>query len=64
MILRHVNDRVTRKHYIKPPTLEAIAAMRRLSEFFSAIEKPGLLPTCSPASLSTGQVSRSVEWLQ
>jgi hypothetical protein len=32
MVLRHSNDRVTRKHYIKPPTLEAIAAMRRLSE--------------------------------
>jgi integrase len=34
MVLRHSNDRVTRKHYIKRPTLEAIAAMRRLSETF------------------------------
>lgn len=63
MILRHANDRVTRKHYIKPPTLEAIAAMRRLSESFSAIEKPELLPTCSPESPSTAQETTSVEWV-
>jgi hypothetical protein len=64
MILRHANDRVTRKHYIKPPTLEAIAAMRRLSEFFSAIEKPGLLPICSPTSPSTPKETTPVEWVQ
>jgi len=63
MILRHANDRVTRKHYIKPPSLEAIAAMRRLSEFFSSIEKPELLPTCSPESPSTTQETTSVEWV-
>jgi len=61
--LRHANDRVTRKHYIKPPTLEAIAAMRRLSESFSAIEKPGLLPTCSPETPITAQETTSVEWI-
>src|ERR1035438_6789136 len=48
MVLRHSNDRVTRKHYIKPPTLEAIAAMRRLSETLLALEKPKMLPNCSP----------------
>src|ERR1022692_4489208 len=64
MILRHANDRVTRKHYIKPPTLEAVAAMRRLSESFSAIEKPRLLPTCSPESPSPAQKTTSVEWVQ
>jgi hypothetical protein len=42
------NDRVTRKRYIKPPTIEAIAAMRRFSETFSALEKPKLLSSCSP----------------
>jgi hypothetical protein len=64
MILRHANDRVTRKHYIKPPTLEAVAAMRRLSESFSAIEKPTLLPTCSPESPSTAPKATLVEWVQ
>ena len=29
MILRHSNDRVTRKHHIKPPSIEAVAAMQR-----------------------------------
>jgi integrase len=48
MVLRHSNDRVTRKHYIKPPTLEAIAAMRRLSETLLALDKPKMLPNCSP----------------
>ena len=38
MILRHTNDRVTRKHYIKPALVEAIAAMRRLSEALSKVE--------------------------
>lgn len=64
MILRHANDRVTRKHYIKPPTLEAIAAMRRLSESFSALEKPSLLPTCSPEHPSTHKETTTVEWVQ
>jgi hypothetical protein len=32
MLLRHTNDWVTRKHYIKPPSIEAVSAMRRLSE--------------------------------
>jgi hypothetical protein len=44
MVLRHSNDRVTRKHYIKPPTLEAVAAMRRLSETLLALDKR----KCSP----------------
>jgi integrase len=45
MILRHANDRVTRKHYIKPPTLEAIAAMRRLSESFRRSKSRDWSPT-------------------
>jgi hypothetical protein len=35
MILRHTNDRVTKKHQIKPPSLESTMAMRQLSETFS-----------------------------
>ena len=35
MILRHTNDRVTKKHHIKPPSLESTMAMRQLSERFS-----------------------------
>jgi integrase len=64
MILRHSNDRVTRKHYIKPPTLEAVAAMRRLSETFLGIEKQRLLPGCSPVVPNTGHGAGSVEWVQ
>ena len=48
MVLRHTNDRVTRKHYIKPPSIEAIAAMQRLSDTLSTMQKPELLPNCSP----------------
>jgi hypothetical protein len=64
MILRHANDRVMRKHHIKPPTLEAIAAMRRLSETFSAIENPVLLPTRSPDGPSPAEKTTAVEWIQ
>src|SRR5438270_9009803 len=64
MILRHANDRVTRKHYIKPPTIEAIAAMRRLSESFSAIERPDLLPTCSPSGQNAVQKTPNLDWVQ
>lgn len=48
MILRHSNDRITRKHYTKPPSIEAIAAMRRLSEMLSTMKTRELLPNCSP----------------
>jgi hypothetical protein len=34
MILRHTNDRVTKKHHSKPPSLESTMAMRQLSETF------------------------------
>jgi len=64
MILRHSNDRVTRKHYIKPPTLEAIAAMKKLSETLSAIEKPKLLPKCSPEASEGAQGTEEVRWVQ
>ena len=52
MVLRHSNDRVTRKHYIKPPSIEAITAMRQLSEKLSTIKTPKLLPNCSPEVLN------------
>jgi integrase len=44
MVLRHSNDRVTRKHYIKPPSVEAVSAMRRLSEVFLTLKRPEMLP--------------------
>lgn len=64
MVLRHSNDRVTRKHYIKPPTIEAIAAMRRFSETFSAMEKPKLLPSCSPEAREEVKGTTVAPWLQ
>jgi len=48
MILRHTNDRVTRKHYIKPPSTEARAAMRLLSDGFSSLGGVKLLPKTAP----------------
>jgi hypothetical protein len=53
MILRHANDRVTRKHYIKPPTLEAIAAREApVREFFVA-PKAGFAPRLFPRAFET-----------
>lgn len=63
MVLRHSNDRVTRKHYIKPPTLEAIAAMRRLSETLLALEKPKLLPNCSPEGPKEPEGTADTHWI-
>lgn len=64
MVLRHSNDRVTRKHYIKPPTLEAIAAMRRLSETILALDKPKMLPNCSPESSERVEIAAEIPWVQ
>jgi hypothetical protein len=55
---------VTWKHYIKPPTLEAIAAMKTLSETLSAIEKPKLLPNCSPEASEEAEGTEEVRWVQ
>ena len=43
MILRHTNDRVTHKHYIKPAPVEAVSPTRQLAETFSKVETPQLL---------------------
>jgi len=67
MILRHTNDRVTRKHYIKPAPVEAIAAMRQLSEAFSKVETPKLLanaPQNSPQTVESGEPTTGSKWLQ
>jgi integrase len=64
MVLRHSNDRVTRKHYIKPPTLEAIAAMRRLSETILALDKPKMLPNCSPESSERVEIAAEIPWVR
>jgi integrase len=64
IVLRHSNDRVTRKHYIKPPTLEAIAAMRRLSETLLALDKPKLLPNCSPEDPKEVERTAETQWVQ
>jgi hypothetical protein len=67
MILRHTNDRVTRKHYIKPAPVEAIAAMRQLSETFSKVETPKLLlgaPQNAPQGVESGEPTTGSKWLQ
>lgn len=64
MVLRHSNKRVTRKHYIKPPSIEAVSAMQRLSEMLSTIKAPKLLPNCSPGApkeVEVGGQFRSVQ---
>jgi integrase len=64
IILRHTNDRVTRKHYIKPPSIEAIAAMRRLSETLVTLEGSKLLPNCSPEAPQVPLETTNVRWVQ
>ena len=64
MVLRHTNDRVTRKHYIKPASIEAIAAMRQLSETLSALPKPQLLPNCSPQVPEASMGTAEAGWIQ
>jgi integrase len=64
MVLRHTNDRVTRKHYIKPPSIEAMAAMRQLSETLSALAKPKLLPNCSPEDPKKSESLSDSGWVQ
>ena len=68
MILRHSNDRVTRKHYIKPAPVEAIVAMRQLSESFSKVETPRLLPTNAPQNApqtpEANEQRAEGQWLQ
>jgi hypothetical protein len=63
MILRHTNDRVTRKHYIKPAPVEAIAAMRQLSETFAKVETPKLLAN-DPQSAESEELRADGKWLQ
>ena len=64
MILHHANERVTKKHYIKPAPLEAITAMRQLSETFSRVETPKLLPTNAPQPDESDQQRAEAQWLQ
>jgi len=68
MILRHTNDRVTRKHYIKPAPIEAIVAMRQLSDTFSKVETPRLLPTNAPQNApQTAELNKQAaegKWVQ
>lgn len=64
MVLRHSNDRVTRKHYIKPPSIEAVSAMQRLSDMLTTLEKPKLLPNCSPNGPKEAEVGAEISWVQ
>ena len=53
-------ETVTRKHYIKPPSIEAISAMRRLSETLLTLESSKLLPNCSPEAPQVVLVTTNV----
>jgi|SRR5581483_2887648 len=64
MILRHSNDRVTRKHYIKPPSIEAVSAMQRLSDTLTTMQTPQLLPNCSPEAGKQGDTQARSRWVQ
>lgn len=64
MILRHSNDRVTRKHYIKPPSIEAVSAMQRLSDMLTTMQRPQLLPNCSPDVGKQGESEVTSRWVQ
>jgi len=39
---------LSEKHSIKPPSIEAVSAMPRLSDRLTTLQKPQLLPECSP----------------
>ncbi|SPF35125.1 hypothetical protein SBA1_140015 [Candidatus Sulfotelmatobacter kueseliae] len=56
--------RVTRKHSIKPAPVEAITAMRQLSETFSKVETPKLLLTNAPQTTQNDQQRAEGEWVQ
>ncbi len=56
--------RVTRKHSIKPAPVEAITAMRQLSETFSKVETPKLPPTNAPQTTQNDQQRAEGEWVQ
>jgi integrase len=64
MILRHSNDRVTRKHYIKPPSIEAVSAMQRLSDTLTTMQTPQLLPNCSPDLGKQAETQLTSRWVQ
>jgi integrase len=64
MVLRHSNDRVTRKHYIKPPSTEAVSAMQRLSDTLTTMQKPQLLPNRSPEVQKEGETLQYLGWVQ
>jgi hypothetical protein len=48
MVLHRTNYRVTRKHYIKLASIEAIAAMRQLSENTFGTPKAAIAPQLLP----------------
>ena len=62
MILRHTNQRVTRKHYIKPPSIEARAAMLLLSEAFSNVGSVKLLPKIAPQTSQKLDDATGASW--
>jgi hypothetical protein len=64
MILRHTNERVTRKHYIKPPSIETRAAMRLLSEAFSKVGIVKLLPRIAPQTSHKSEDASAESWVQ
>jgi integrase len=64
MILRQTNERVTRKHYIKPPSIEARAAMRPLSEAFSNVGSVKVLPKTAPQTSQKLQEATGANWVQ
>jgi integrase len=64
MILRHTNERVTRKHYIKPPSIETRAAMRLLSEAFSNVGSVKLLPRIAPQTSQKSQEATRASLVQ
>jgi hypothetical protein len=54
---------VTWKHYIKPPSIEAVSAMQRLSDTLTIMQKPPLLPDCSPVVQKEGQAQETSKWI-
>jgi hypothetical protein len=64
VVLRQSNDLVSRKHHIKPPSKEAVAAMKQFSETLAVLEKPKLIPNGSPNTPKEANSGVKIGWVQ
>jgi len=64
MILRPSSDRVTRKHCIELPTIEAIVMMKKLLRHVLDAGRPKMLPNCSPKASAGSEATEELRRAQ